>query len=369
MGGCRCSYKNCQNSTKSSENLHFFHYPVRHKERCKLWIEMANKPQFCDLEEDQLRNKVICEQHFEDKYFPNPLKKRLLQGAVPSLDGDSLEPPVEIPLTEDVHIMPANDDGTIFMVKTENTFKRRRAQECESYVYKNGLILPSRGKRAEIKKEIKMENDGALHRVLDNKEMQVVTGMTINATKRTTNPVSITSMKPKKVLNRLLEPIVHPNFRNPQIMRDELSIEDDKPNIEHVEIQDLQEDISIVPATPKQNLNGSTSAKKPEAVPVNKNYLRKIKQHSREIATIKKMLQEKTKLDMGKILEALKESVPPTLYTIVELNMKLQCDLTMNDLQFFGDIHKHSPQVYDLLINKYDWKLPDMEKYNSENSM
>ncbi|KAJ8979103.1 hypothetical protein NQ317_014115 [Molorchus minor] len=125
----------------------FFHYPVKHKERCKIWIENANKPQFCDLEEDQLRNKVICEYHFEDRWFPNSQKKRLLQGAVPTLDGDAVEDPVPEPTTclpsqlHDVQILPANEDGTIFVLDTDAMFNR--SQKVESYIYKNGVILPA----------------------------------------------------------------------------------------------------------------------------------------------------------------------------------------------------------------------------------
>ncbi|CAH0550378.1 unnamed protein product [Brassicogethes aeneus] len=86
-GGRRCSYKNCINRSNNIDDLHFFHYPVQNKEVCKKWIEMAEKPHFNDLTESQLRNKVICDKHFEDKYFTNPLRKRLLKGAVPKLDG------------------------------------------------------------------------------------------------------------------------------------------------------------------------------------------------------------------------------------------------------------------------------------------
>lgn len=139
MGGCRCTYKNCQNTTKTTENIHFFHYPVKHKERCKIWIENAEKPHFCDLEEEQLRNKVICEMHFEDRYFPNEQKKRLLQAAIPTLDGGC-----ENSKKSDLKVLPLNEDGTEFVLDSDSMFNRIAAvpHKVETFIYKDGAILP-----------------------------------------------------------------------------------------------------------------------------------------------------------------------------------------------------------------------------------
>ncbi|XP_049817220.1 uncharacterized protein LOC126264263 isoform X1 [Aethina tumida] len=382
MGGCRCSYKNCTNSTKSAENIHFFHYPVRHKERCKIWIENANKPQFCDLEEDQLRNKVICAVHFENKYFPNPQKKRLLQGAIPTLDGDA-EETVGITnqlLVQDVQVLPANDDGTLFVLETDIFNRMNRTKEVESFIYKNGIMVPSR--LAKNTDKTGSENDNALHHVLDTKEFEVVTQpqkKVVNAN----NAVSITPLsQPKKILNKILDKSGPAGVLSTQIktapsnfvIKTENTYEKDEITHEEIHIIDdkMVEDDMGVPeetSTPVKSSAVKTSTTKlsPD-VSVGRIYLRKIKQHSRDIATIKRMLKQKKLLepDNSAILNTLKGKLPPTLYTIVEL--QLQNTISANDIEFFTNFHNTSPEAYNLLRNKYNWALPDLNDISECNS-
>jgi hypothetical protein len=59
MGGCRCSFRDCQNNTANTlKMVHFFHYPHKDPERVKLWCGFANNQHFMDLPADKLRNKV-----------------------------------------------------------------------------------------------------------------------------------------------------------------------------------------------------------------------------------------------------------------------------------------------------------------------
>ncbi|CAB3261600.1 unnamed protein product [Arctia plantaginis] len=85
MGGCRCTYKNC--SLKSDGVTHMFHYPVFDKVRCHQWLTNAQKLEFLNLKVSQLKNRVICQHHFNDDNFMNFLKDKLIFNAVPTLDG------------------------------------------------------------------------------------------------------------------------------------------------------------------------------------------------------------------------------------------------------------------------------------------
>lgn len=358
MGGCRCSYKNCQNTTKTTENVHFFHYPVKHTERCKLWIEKANKPQFLDLEEDQLRNKVICEYHFEDKWFPNSQKKRLLLGAVPTLDvgceKEQLQPDMYVSTgMQDIQLLPASSDGSLFILDTDSIFSR--SNKIDSFVYKNGMIIPSQIQPVQsVKREEKPK---------------------IPVSKASTSRTA--SSKPQQYCNNKLERSESPEMKV-QIKKESIEYDPQlkrmshKSVLEDIEINSEEDNLSnssVKKITPLQKL---TSVKTPginkaasEKANLAKNYLRKIKQHSRDIACIKKMLRQKSmtdnKPDTNTILNCLKEQLPPTFFTVLSLTLSNKFDLTEADIDFFTTIHKMSPAVYQLLVDKYKWSLPSVD--------
>lgn len=85
MGGCRCSFRTCENSSTTKPGYHFFHFPIRDEERCRKWAEYASKIQYIDLPANILRNKVVCADHFTDNCFMNSNKDRLTKLAVPTL--------------------------------------------------------------------------------------------------------------------------------------------------------------------------------------------------------------------------------------------------------------------------------------------
>ncbi|CAH1103428.1 unnamed protein product [Psylliodes chrysocephalus] len=357
MGGCRCSYKNCQNTTKTTENVHFFHYPVKHKERCKAWIENANKPHFCDLEEDQLRNKVICEHHFEDKWFPNSQKKRLLQGAIPTLDGDcggeeeSLETEMFISNgLQEIQILPASSDGSLFILDTDSN----RSQRVESFVYKNGMIIPSvTTAKPDIKPKlpasVSKPSTSKLNNSLQNFSSPLFTSHDYDL-----DPLEFKVNVKKETPD--VEPHSAKNSDKYEHEFDNTSI----PNETYLENSLGRK--SMAPSTVVKNpviIRQQQSSKKANLA---RNYLRKIKQHSRDIACIKKMLRQKamseSKPDPETILTCLKGDVPSTLFTVLNLNLNNNYELTEEDEDFFTTIHKISPEVYQLLVDKYKWNLP-----------
>lgn len=85
MGGCRCTFRNCENSTQNSPSMHFFHFPFRDLPRCEKWAEYSNNLAFLQLPINQLRNKVVCENHFKEPCFMNIKRERLTKFAIPTL--------------------------------------------------------------------------------------------------------------------------------------------------------------------------------------------------------------------------------------------------------------------------------------------
>lgn len=336
MGGCRCSYRNCANTTKTRENLHFFHYPVKQKDRCKKWIENAHKTQFYNLDEDQLRNKVICETHFEDFYFPNFQKKRLLQGAIPTLDGDCEE---EITLDEDhikiqdVQVLPANDDGTIFVLETNNMGNNFASEQVESYIYtNNGLVLP-------IDKCDEVEN---IQEIFENPEEQ-----------------SEDISKEQPMAQEVIE-----NFNQNEDYQQFSVRFGENVNDQYIEMVDSKP-LDIMNVNNVQNNESITNF-------VEDKYVKKIKQHSKDIALLKRMLKSKTvfkKPSNITILNSLRRQVSDSLFGVINFNLNGgKCAFSPEQLEFFSTIYSTSPQVYEILSKKYKWKLPNPLHLNSTTS-
>uniref|UniRef100_A0A182YJR5 Uncharacterized protein n=1 Tax=Anopheles stephensi TaxID=30069 RepID=A0A182YJR5_ANOST len=85
MGGCRCTFRECENGTSARKDLHYFRYPVRDRERLAVWAKNANHMEYLDLPIDKLSNKVVCQEHFERPMFMNELRERLTKLAIPRL--------------------------------------------------------------------------------------------------------------------------------------------------------------------------------------------------------------------------------------------------------------------------------------------
>lgn len=352
MGGCRCSFRDCPNTTKT-ENVHFFHYPVKQKERCRQWIDNARKPQFCDLEEDQLRNKVICDQHFEDRWFPNPQKKRLLQGAIPTLPGKyaadtntgtSPNKNNRVDITafashdQDIQVLPANEDGTVFILDTDTMFTK--SQKIESYIYQNGRVVPSSliGPTFELSQNLKSYS----------------------------SPKSKLNIK-RNVLNEFVQPKYN------DLEPGEIEVKTEQPDYSEknsdsqnrlTELDESNYEVLPKRLATEDKVMGN-SVKEEDDSQIDKSYLRKIKQHSRDIATIKRLLKEKAlaenKPNISSILSVLKEQLPPSLFTVVTLNLNQECELTDDDVDFFTVVHRISPEVYQLLVEKFKWNLPSVD--------
>lgn len=323
MVGCRCSYKTCMNTTKS-DTLRFFHYPVKYRERCTIWIEKTEKPSYYDLEEEQLRNKVVCEVHFEDKWFHTNQRRRLVQGAIPTLDGDNLADnkskmdvdPVYFPSNQysDVKVVPANDDGTVFVLDTDNMFTI--SPKIQSYIIKNGILVPatSNGSSSSLPGKLIKPPTNRFIKPSD-KDSYI-----LEAEKEIANinaPPGASKFLTKGEFNQ--QDLVR------KVLNRENQNDDSQDSVTYANpgIQQMKMKNNSSQSTGSSTITRPTPSHTKSSV--TKNYLRQIKRHSRDIANIKRMLKQKKvaenpKPDVKMILKELQEhQVPPSLVTIISL--------------------------------------------------
>lgn len=124
MGGSRCSFQNCPNSSYNSPNTHFFHYPIKDKERCAEWVRRANNISILNLPLLKLKNKVVCDKHFDIKSFMNYKREKLLFNAIPECGENFVEinakldtSPIKSTCTSDFTLLEPGADDTKFIVK------------------------------------------------------------------------------------------------------------------------------------------------------------------------------------------------------------------------------------------------------------
>lgn len=308
MGGCRCSYRNCKNATSNTTNMHFFHYPIKHKDRCKQWIKNACKPDFMKLPDDQLRNKVVCSLHFETHYFVNSDRNRLIHDAVPTLNN---------PNDEDMflQVLPTNAEGTVFKVKSN--MNPIEDSIC-TYSIKFEELVPSSNK-SSIKNEISYQ--------LNERDMEYIE---IDQEVHASNVIG--NMDSNKHRN------------------------DEKSSQEQVEVLYIS---TKEPEKDKDPLEGNMELQdeKPKNTTKENKYLRQIKRHNREIKAIKSALRMSKAMS---ILNTLRKQLPPTLYTAVSLQIKRKkSNFTPAEHDFIVNVYKTSPTCYEMLRTKYKWNLPE----------
>uniref|UniRef100_A0A182SWZ5 THAP-type domain-containing protein n=1 Tax=Anopheles maculatus TaxID=74869 RepID=A0A182SWZ5_9DIPT len=157
MGGCRCTFRECENGTSARKDLHYFRYPVRDRERLAVWAKNANHMEYLDLPIDKLSNKVVCQEHFERPMFMNELCERLTKLAVPRLmpqpDGTVLNVEMEM---ESCTSLPAEDAPEPVQSSSEQTSLKIERVDMERKARKSAQLVEP------LKKKIKILNSETL---------------------------------------------------------------------------------------------------------------------------------------------------------------------------------------------------------------
>lgn len=103
----KCAYLNCASrKDKNPNKLKFYYFPVNNRNRCISWLNNSgNDPSLID--NDSLKNYVICENHFSEKSFINQTHHRLTHDALPisCISNDSDSP-------DELHVLKSEDQET-----------------------------------------------------------------------------------------------------------------------------------------------------------------------------------------------------------------------------------------------------------------
>ncbi|KAF2904391.1 hypothetical protein ILUMI_01781 [Ignelater luminosus] len=359
MGGCRCSYKNCIRATKNSEkDFHFFHYPVKDPERCLKWITNAKKPNFQNLPEDQLRNKVVCQLHFENQYFTNANRKRLVHDAVPTLDAGS-EDTVLKNEEINVQVLQSDSEGNVFTVDTD-TLMQTEVGDVTSYVIRNGNLVPADLPDTELTKSMiyKVCVPDGIVRIndidLDSEAGFATNNLNHNHSEQHRNLHSLKQDHWSELANSRLR---YPRCVTPAY---------ESPNSLKLETQVVSENTPLTETQPFEEVN--ILEQKPGNIEVI-NLSKTIEQHSKEIASLKRILNANMKrtryrkrLTTIQIINHLRGLIPATLHGAISLHLlKKDSNFTKDEKSFLISLYTASPAAYEILLKDCKWKLPNSD--------
>lgn len=344
MGGCRCSYRNCKSSTKLGGDLHFFHFPVKNKDRCREWIINAKRPEFQNLPIDQLRNKVICGLHFENHCFTNIHRKRLVHDAVPTLSGSGIEDEEQLDM-KDIQVLQSNADATIFTVDTDSMQPSIDDTTMCTYSIKNGNLIPvfSETDIDEEQTEILYINHGidgnnSEYLFLESKEQQSEeSNYNGNIICKTENSDFAESIQYTET-------------------------ESSSKSLYNVEVIDILENEDMEKASDlNQKLDSKRKIRKRKKYKnVESSIIQLLMKHNREIAALKKALHKQLLLKPEHILKALHGRVPASMLAALRLQLfKQKKKLLADETQLLTKLYATSKDSYHLFRDTLNWHFPE----------
>lgn len=379
MGGCRCSYKNCTRATNNSaKDFHFFHYPVKDPLRCAEWIANAKKPQFISLPEEQLRNKVVCQLHFEMQYFTNANKNRLIHNAIPTLDaGSDGEPP---DVGNNVQVLQRDSEGSVFTVETSQLVQ---SEDVASYIIENDNLVSARSTTVNLTGPVVIKGfvgpDGS-----DANRNQI---QLYECTSYGSGACGITRINAIGTAEDLLADGVilgdDVYTNEPEDMSEEElneMCEEESEDISRGMSDIKEEDLSnflptnirmiktcTIHPTSQMDLDTRNNDTDHEMLKV-RDISKTLEKHTREIALIRHTLNARVRNSKPKrrftkirVLNYLQRLLPPTLLGAVSLQLlPKHINFTKREKQFLMALYKASPAVYEILQKQYKWKLPDI---------
>lgn len=80
----KCVYVDCSNRKRLNKDISFFRFPVKDSARTVEWQKNCGNIKIALMEVDNLKNKLICEEHFlPGDFLVNKKRKLLIKSAVP----------------------------------------------------------------------------------------------------------------------------------------------------------------------------------------------------------------------------------------------------------------------------------------------
>lgn len=211
MGGCRCSFRQCANSSLNSPGYHFFHYPIRDATRCQRWADFADKREFLKLAQSVLKNKVVCQDHFKDSHFMNYLKESLIKTAVPTLHIENGQI-IDLETVEGQIYMEMSSDANEMYATANEPVKQLVLQKIDA-PRKRHMVELSSGDQPVVKFKLNVMNEKIAQKV-HVQSNQILTPIKSEHKKKIQNtPVILNKIKstsPKILNTSLTQPIITP---------------------------------------------------------------------------------------------------------------------------------------------------------------
>ncbi|XP_039965598.1 uncharacterized protein LOC120778001 [Bactrocera tryoni] len=193
MGGCRCSFRGCPVGTSQNPGMHFFHFPLKHRERYRRWLKLANTMHFLDFNKAYQKNRVICARHFRDECFKNYKRDGLNKGAEPTLmrlndemaldysheeenGGPEL---IKLPQCTLKHLIPP--EGYVFAFSFHDNLV------VSEYLKENNIVLGNthEAKQLHIEKRQREEDHISFDNSTNAKKMKILNSTAINLLSKT----------------------------------------------------------------------------------------------------------------------------------------------------------------------------------------
>ncbi|XP_055546049.1 uncharacterized protein LOC129730600 isoform X2 [Wyeomyia smithii] len=331
MGGCRCTFRTCENSTALRPGMHFFHFPIRDWPRLEKWAINADKRDFKMLPLSKLKNKVVCEEHFRNDMFMNFLKESLTKMAVPTL--------------------AVLEDGRVWDVETNEIGEREE------------WVVPQTLKKATSSKRdmLVLNNDS------DNTTMQIQFLESDEFPQEEERPPALLNLNnPPKLLNKeaaninIFIPTDSPNkktltstvLRKVQLKRKSFPIREiDVQPEETAQDQPAAAMPSSSTDEPPVTVTQQDQVL-PAVVGMHPTYLQKLKANSQQIAEVKKLLEDVLSRPIPEprvvTVEVPTPILPPP--TVDNGCDKLEKGANMNKAQLFNGIKRYlNPTMVALL--------------------
>lgn len=379
MGGCRCTFQKCDNSTSNNPGMHFFHYPYKQIERVQKWINNSSNLDYIDMPSNKLRNKVVCEDHFKSSCFMNYKKESLVKTAVPTLvkldSGEIIDLESS---TIEIEILEEDKSDYSDFSPTKPIILNNRKREIGQ---KNIDLMPDIRNKDLFLLEVKSDENQEIKKrkmeILENVQVNAPVKKVVNNVNKFTNPTVL-----NKFIKKEESPAPITKLLNSGITLTKLKTVNKKPNAKKLIPQRIEASKEIIAPEPVPEPKVDSSEPESEEDPLESTTQIIVEkeiptppQASQE--TIDKELYVQTMSDQAKQIEELKilmkemivkNSEPQTIIKPIKETSPKVSKSNLNKVQLFNGIKRYlNPSMVSLLRmemfggNEREWKSDEKE--------
>ncbi|XP_035773840.1 uncharacterized protein LOC118456849 [Anopheles albimanus] len=404
MGGCRCTFRGCENGTNSRQELHFFRYPVKDPERLSVWLQNAQRTEFAKLPPDKLTNKVVCQDHFERKMFMNCLRERLTRSAIPRLmplpgRDERLNVETNEIVGSDVEEVPARKPEII------TTYACKQREQRTSPEVTLGTEKDTTTPTPPLKKVKLLNTDKlvlkryeAAGTVLHNREqrpVRVITNKPLQTTAVVLN--KLVSKRPLSNVSSEQRLINLPNSSNVThcIVKEEIAIENEQAfspaPAEHVDDDDDENDDTAQAIVTSKVATTQASTTTAEPVPADPALAKALAQNTQELANLRQVIEmlanrpvpepttiitpqtpaPRLKMDKGpqltkaQLFNGIKRYLNPTMVTLLRMELfagSADRQWKSDEKTLAVDLLSIGANVYDHFTQEFRFRLPPVSE-------